>query len=139
MGSKGSRGGASLMPWLGMAQNQIRMKLGDSDGRSSPRVDDTMIPVLASDANRSDEERDTIGEPVRYLPVLKDLDPHRLTEMAKARLALSTDPGGLDPALAMIESEVPTRFREAAARAGPGLPHDTVDRQTICDGSHKTL
>ena len=63
---------------------------------SHSRLIDTMIPVSAFDANGSDEERDTIGEPVCYLPVLRDFEHSRLAERTKACLALLTDPDGLD-------------------------------------------
>ncbi len=74
----------------------------------------TMVLMSASDANMSDEELDTIGENVRYLPVFKDFDHHRLAEITEECLALLTDPNGLETALEMIKLKLPTRLYETA-------------------------
>jgi tellurite resistance protein len=74
----------------------------------------TMVLMSASDANMSDDELDTIGENVRYLPVFKDFDHHRLPQITDECLALLADPHGLDTALEMIRTKLPARLHETA-------------------------
>ncbi len=74
----------------------------------------TMVLVSASDADMTDDELDTLGESVRYLPVFKDFDPNRLPEITEECMALLADPSGLDKALDMIREKLPVKLRETA-------------------------
>ena len=78
----------------------------------------TMVLLSASDGNMSDDELNTIGENVRYLPVFKDFDFSRLPEMTEECLKLLSDPRGLDKALDVIKARLPVKLRETAYAVG---------------------
>ena len=74
----------------------------------------TMALMSASDGNMSDDELNTIGENVRYLPIFKDFDFLRLPQMTEECLKLLADPRGLDKALETIKTRLPVKLRETA-------------------------
>jgi len=78
----------------------------------------TMVLMSASDGNMSDDELNTIGENVRYLPVFKDFDFDRLPQMTEECLKLLADPRGLDKALDVIKARLPHKLRETAYAVG---------------------
>ena len=78
----------------------------------------TMVLLSASDSNMSDDELNTIGENVRYLPIFKDFDFRRLPEMTEECLKLLADPRGLDKALEVIKAKLPVKLYETAYAVG---------------------
>ena len=78
----------------------------------------TMVLLSASDGNMSDDELNTIGENVRYLPIFKDFDFRRLPEMTEECLKLLADPRGLDKALEVIKAKLPAKLYETAYAVG---------------------
>ena len=66
----------------------------------------------------SDDELNTIGENVRYLPIFKDFDFRRLPEMTEECLKLLADPRGLDKALEVIKAKLPAKLYETAYAVG---------------------
>ncbi len=78
----------------------------------------TMVLLSASDGNMSDDELNTIGENVRYLPIFKGFDFHRLPEMTEECLKLLADPRGLDKALDVIRTKLPAKLFETAYAVG---------------------
>ena len=74
----------------------------------------TMVLVSASDADMTDDELQTLGENVRYLPVFKGFDHSRLPEITEECLTLLSDPAGLDKALDMIRAKLPVKLHETA-------------------------
>ena len=92
----------------------------------------TMVLLSASDGNMSDDELNTIGENVRYLPIFKDFDFRRLPEMTEECLKLLSDapPQHLKcslclPSRALLAAERPNArmiraaSRESVVGAGP--------------------
>ncbi|EWY39712.1 Tellurite resistance protein TerB [Skermanella stibiiresistens SB22] len=74
----------------------------------------TMVMVSASDADMTDAELNTISETVRYLPVFRDFDPGRMTEITADCTELLGQRDGLDAALAEIKRGLPAKLRETA-------------------------
>jgi len=74
----------------------------------------TMVLVSASDADMTDAELNTISETVRYLPIFRDFDTHRLTQIAGDCTQLLGQSDGLDIALTEIKDALPKKLRETA-------------------------
>lgn len=73
-----------------------------------------MVLVSASDADMSDDELETIGENVRYLPIFRDFDTSRLLQVTEECMALLSDADGLAKALETVRSALPQPLRETA-------------------------
>lgn len=73
-----------------------------------------MVLASAADGGISDNELDTIGEMVRFLPVFRGFDPGRLTALTQDCLTLLEDEEGLDKALDIIRDSLPDYLRETA-------------------------
>ena len=74
----------------------------------------TMVLVSAAEGVMADTEIETIGRLVRYLPVFKDFDHERLTEVGRDCTYLLRQEDGLDQAFDMIAEALPTKLRETA-------------------------
>ncbi len=74
----------------------------------------TMVMVAAADAQMTDPELDKISELVRYLPVFRDFDVHRMPEVTRECSALLQHEDGLDDALDLIRDQLPDGLRETA-------------------------
>jgi tellurite resistance protein len=74
----------------------------------------TMVLVSAAEGEMTDAEIDTIGRQVRYLPVFRDFDHQRLTDVGRDCAELLRDEDGLDIACDMIAEALPQPLRETA-------------------------
>jgi tellurite resistance protein len=74
----------------------------------------TMVLVSAAEGEMTDAELETIGRQVRYLPVFKDFDHDRLTEVGRSCAELLRRDDGLDLACDMIAEALPQPLRETA-------------------------
>jgi tellurite resistance protein len=74
----------------------------------------TMVLVSAAEGEMTDAEIDTIGRQVRYLPVFRDFDHQRLTDVGRDCAELLRDENGLDIACDMIAEALPQPLRETA-------------------------
>jgi tellurite resistance protein len=74
----------------------------------------TMVLVSAAEGEMTDAEIDTIGRQVRYLPVFRDFDHQRLTDVGRDCAELLRDEDGLDIACDMIAEVLPQPLRETA-------------------------
>ncbi len=74
----------------------------------------TMVLVSCADADMTDSELARIGDNIRHMPVFRDFDTERLTEITEECLALLSDPEGLDRALELIRNHLPIKLRETA-------------------------
>ena len=74
----------------------------------------TMVLVSAAEGEMTDAEIDTIGRQVRYLPVFRDFDHQRLTDVGRDCAELLRDENGLDVACDMIAEALPQPLRETA-------------------------
>ncbi|HEY0836877.1 MAG TPA: tellurite resistance TerB family protein [Azospirillum sp.] len=73
-----------------------------------------MVLVSAADADMTDDELDAIGENVRYLPIFKDFDTERLTEVTRACTEVLSDADGMNKAFDLIKQALPTKLCETA-------------------------
>jgi len=73
-----------------------------------------MVLVSAADADMTDDELDAIGENVRYLPIFKDFDIERLTEVTRACTEVLSDADGMEKALTQIKEAIPPKLCETA-------------------------
>ncbi len=74
----------------------------------------TMVLVSAAEGVMTDNEIETIGRLVRYLPVFEGFDQDRLTEVGRDCTYLLREEDGLDRACDMIAEALPGRLRETA-------------------------
>jgi len=74
----------------------------------------TMVLVSAAEGEMTDAELETIGRQVRYLPVFKDFDHDRLTDVGRNCAELLRRDDGLDLASDMIAEALPQPLRETA-------------------------
>jgi tellurite resistance protein len=74
----------------------------------------TMVLVSAAEGVMADTEIETIGRLVRYLPVFRDFDHDRLTEVGEDCTYLLRQEDGLDLAIDKIAEALPTKLRETA-------------------------
>jgi tellurite resistance protein len=74
----------------------------------------TMVLVSAAEGVMTDVEVATIGRLVRYLPIFKDFDHDRLTEVGRDCTYLLRQEDGLDRAMDMIAESLPPKLRETA-------------------------
>jgi tellurite resistance protein len=74
----------------------------------------TMVLISAAEGEMTDAELDMIGRQVRYLPVFRDFDHQRLTEVGRDCADLLRHDDGLDMASVMIAEALPQPLRETA-------------------------
>ena len=74
----------------------------------------TMMLVAAAEGEMTDAEIETIGRQVRYLPVFRDLDHTRLTDVVRDCAELLRDEDGLAVACEIIGEALPQPLRETA-------------------------
>lgn len=74
----------------------------------------TMVLVSAAEGVMSDAEVETIGRLVRYLPIFRDFDHDRLTEVGEDCTYLLRQDDGLDQAIDLIAEALPQRLRETS-------------------------
>ena len=74
----------------------------------------TMMLVAAAEGEMTDAEIETIGRQVRYLPVFRDFDHQRLTDVGEDCAELLRDEDGLAVACEMIAEALPQPLRETA-------------------------
>jgi tellurite resistance protein len=74
----------------------------------------TMVLISAAEGEMTDAELDMIGRQVRYLPVFRDFDHQRLTEVGRDCADLLRHDDGLDMATDMIAEALPQPLRETA-------------------------
>ncbi len=73
-----------------------------------------MVLVSAADAEMTDEELETIGENVRYLPIFNDFDIARLPKVTHECTQLLQDSDGLDTTLRIVKEALPHKLVETA-------------------------
>lgn len=73
-----------------------------------------MVLVSAAEGVMSDQEVETLGRLVRYLPIFRDFDQERLTEVGRDCTYLLREEDGLDQAIDMIAEALPPKLRETA-------------------------
>ena len=74
----------------------------------------TMVLVSAAEGVMADTEIETIGRLVRYLPIFRDFDHDRLTEVGRDCTYLLRQDDGLDQAFDIIAAALPDKLRETA-------------------------
>ena len=74
----------------------------------------TMVLVSAAEGEMTDAELETIGRQVRHLPVFKEFDEDRLTEVGRQCAELLHEEDGLALAVDMIAEALPRPLRETA-------------------------
>ena len=74
----------------------------------------TTVLIAAAEGDMTDQELERIGLVVRFLPVFRDFDKERLTEVGRECADLLRREDGLDLALDMIAEALPSRLRETA-------------------------
>lgn len=74
----------------------------------------TMVLVSAAEGVMADAEVAAIGRLVRYLPIFRDFDHDRLTEVGEDCTYLLRQEDGLDQAIDMIAEALPQKLRETA-------------------------
>ena len=74
----------------------------------------TMVLVSAAEGIMTDPELKAIGRQVRYLPVFRDFEHDRLTEVGRECAELLRHEDGLDIACAMIAEALSQPLRETA-------------------------
>jgi tellurite resistance protein len=119
----------------------VRHNPGTSESRPMQRPIDhhtalifTMVLVAAAEGDMTDAELDMIGRQVRYLPIFRDFDHDRLTDVGRQCAELLRREDGLDLAFEMIAEALPPRLRETAyalacdvAAADGALASEEVD------------
>lgn len=73
-----------------------------------------MVLVSACDGDMTDAELEAIGENVRYLPIFKDFDLDRLTDVTRECSGLLADADGLETTLQIIKEATPSKLCETA-------------------------
>ena len=74
----------------------------------------TMVLVSAAEGKMTDRELAAMGLIVRHLPVFRDFDPERISEVGRECADLLGDDDGLDVALGRIAEALPQPLRETA-------------------------
>jgi len=74
----------------------------------------TMVLISAAEGVMTDAELEAIGRQVRYLPVFRDFDQDRLTEVGRECAELLRHEDGLDLVCEMIAEALPQPLRETA-------------------------
>ena len=74
----------------------------------------TMVLVSAAEGVMADAEIETIGRLVRYLPIFRDFEHERLTEVGRDCTYLLRQEDGLDQACDIIAEALPAKLRETA-------------------------
>lgn len=74
----------------------------------------TMVLISAAEGVMTDAELEAIGRQVRYLPVFRDFDQDRLTEVGRECAELLRHDDGLDLVCEMIAETLPQPLRETA-------------------------
>jgi tellurite resistance protein len=74
----------------------------------------TMVLVSAAEGVMTDPELEAIGRQVRYLPIFRDFDHDRLTEVGRECAELLRHEDGLDLACDIIGEALPQPLRETA-------------------------
>ncbi|MEO3434162.1 tellurite resistance TerB family protein [Inquilinus sp. CAU 1745] len=74
----------------------------------------TMVLVSASDGAMTDNEINTLGEMIGFLPVFRDFDRSRLPTLTEETISLLEEEEGLDRALDIIDRALPDHLRETA-------------------------
>ena len=74
----------------------------------------TMVLVSAADRDMNDYEMRSIGDIVSHLPIFRDFDRERLTEITESCAAMLGQEDGLDKLIATIHKQLPDRLRETA-------------------------
>jgi tellurite resistance protein len=74
----------------------------------------TMVLIAAAECDMTDGELGTIGRLVRYLPIFKDFDHDRLTDVGRDCADLLRQEDGLEQALEIITETLPRRLHETA-------------------------
>jgi tellurite resistance protein len=74
----------------------------------------TMVLISAAEGEMTDAELEMIGRQVRYLPVFREFDHQRLTEVGRDCADLLRHDDGLDMATDMIAEALPQPLRETA-------------------------
>jgi tellurite resistance protein len=74
----------------------------------------TMVLIAAAEGDMTDGELGTIGRLVRYLPIFKDFDHDRLTDVGRDCADLLRQEDGLEQALEIITETLPRRLHETA-------------------------
>jgi tetraacyldisaccharide-1-P 4'-kinase len=78
----------------------------------------TMVLVSAADNNMPDAELQSIGDMVMHLPVFRDFDRSKLTQITGDCAKLLQDKQGLEKALDAIKEGLPEKLRETAYALG---------------------
>ncbi len=73
-----------------------------------------MVLVSASDGEMTDAELSSIGEMVTHLPIFRNFDVERLSEIAGGCTDLLQDENGLDTALSLVNAGLPEKLHETA-------------------------
>ncbi len=73
-----------------------------------------MVIMAAADAVITQSEMEMIGRVVIHLPVFRDFDISRLTDIADTCIAKLDDVNGLDHILAEMKESLPVTLRETA-------------------------
>jgi tellurite resistance protein len=74
----------------------------------------TMVLVSAADNNMPDVELQSIGDMVMHLPVFRDFDRAKLTQITSECAKLLQDGDGLEKALGKVKEGLPEKLRETA-------------------------
>jgi tellurite resistance protein len=74
----------------------------------------TMVLVSAADNNMPDVELQSIGDMVMHLPVFRDFDRGKLTQITSECARLLQDKDGLEKALGAVKEALPEKLRETA-------------------------
>ena len=78
----------------------------------------TMVLVSAADNNMPDAELQSIGDMVMHLPVFRDFDRGKLTQITGDCAKLLQDTDGLEKALSAVKEGLPEKLRETAYALG---------------------
>ena len=74
----------------------------------------TMVLVSAADNNMPDVELQSIGDMVMHLPVFRDFDRGKLTQITSECAKLLQNKDGLEKALGAVKEALPEKLRETA-------------------------
>lgn len=74
----------------------------------------TMVLVSAAEGVMADAEIEALGRLVRYLPIFRNFDHDRLTEIGEDCTYLLRQDDGLDQAIELIAEALPQKLRETA-------------------------
>jgi len=73
-----------------------------------------MVLVSACDGDMTNDELETIGENVRYLPIFRDFNGDQVMAATRECTSMLADTDGLDTVLTIVEQALPTKLRETA-------------------------